>query len=264
MPRIETRTLSQVTAERADTFKQSYIPNLKIDCDGRPYHAGTLASIVVNGTQLLVTARHVLDRDLRNECDVDENQLVSINKSGFVKINPFEMISLDRASHPRHTKKLDLVVLKPNELDLATLVVNPIPQARFRNKPLHRKLYMAACGFPESKNGEWAKNVTARPYAYYGLVADNSIVARAGYDPMDHFAIEIDLKRVFRGEEKRVRAPSPEGISGGPVFVVHDFMDPGQRHPEFAGIVIARDRMKKHLICVRAEVVEFAARQAVK
>lgn len=264
MPRIETRTLSQVTAERADTFKQSYIPNLKIDCDGRPYHAGTLASIVVNGTQLLVTARHVLDRDIRNECDVDENQLVSINKSGFVKINPFEMISLDRASHPRHTKKLDLVFLKPNELDLATLVVNPIPQARFRNKPLHRKLYMAACGFPESKNGEWAKKVTARPYAYYGLVADNSMVARAGYDPMDHFAIEIDLKRVFRGEEKRVRAPSPEGISGGPVFVVHDFMDPGQRHPEFAGIVIARDRMKKHLICVRAEVVEFAARQAVK
>ena len=65
--------ISQLS-KRVNAQKYSYTPAFKVDCNGRPYHAGTLTAVTFNGLHVLVTASHVLERDLRNSCDA-ENQI---------------------------------------------------------------------------------------------------------------------------------------------------------------------------------------------
>lgn len=255
MDSFHPRTLDDVVSERIRSVQNTFFPNLRIDCKDRPYHAGTITVMDIQGTRLMVTARHVLDRDQGNECDIGENQLRAAGIDGPVELHPFQLSILTTSDG----KTLDLAILKANALDVKALAVEPISVSLVHQGELHDRLYLAACGFPSSKNSEWNWKVTCRPYSYHGLVASDSAVEKAGYDPRYYFAIEIDLKRVYRGKEKMVRAPDPSGISGGPVFVVHDFKDQTTHLPAFAGIVVARDSEKKHLICVRASFVDVVA-----
>lgn len=254
---LSRRKLDDVLAERINPLSKTVFPNLKIDCGNRPYHAGTLTVVDMAGVKVLVTARHVLDIDQANECDFEENQLRALGSQGPVQLHPFEMNTI--TPEGVCVSPLDIAVLRPEWLDTENLGVVAISDSSIYREALHGKLYMAACGFPATKNNSWAKRVTQRPYSYFGLVAGEDAVRRAGFDPRYHFAIKIDLKRVFRGSEKRVRAPDPSGISGGPVFIAHDFDRPGSWEGGFAGIVVARDELKKHLICVRATVLDDVA-----
>lgn len=255
MDSIHSKTLNDVASERIKSVKNTFFPNLKIDCKDRPYHAGTITVMDIGGNHLMVTARHVLDRDQGNECDTEDYQLRAAGNGGPVELHPFKVSVLTTSDGV----PLDLAILQAKSLDVTALVVDPIPETMVYQGHLHNRLYLTACGFPSSKNSEWNWKVTRRPYSYYGLVASDSAVEKAGYDPRYYFAIEIDLKRVYRGKEKMVRAPDPSGISGGPVFVAHDFDEKMPNLPAFAGIVVARDSAKKHLICVRAEFVGTVA-----
>lgn len=242
-------TLDAQISARASRFKGAFVPVFKADCDDRPYHAGTMTAVALPGLPTLVTARHVLDRDENNECD-EENQLFLFSGG---KITPFGRFQTGRLPIPGGI--LDLAVILTGDTATLGAFVEPIPAASVRHDRLTEGMYLAACGFPGTKNRVKGKQISNRPYGYFGKLAADHVPEEDGYDPTYHFALEIDLKRVYRAGEKKVKAPDPDGISGGPVFLVHDFKVAAAVEPMLAGIVIARTKNRKHLICIRAEYV---------
>jgi hypothetical protein len=245
------KKLSEIITERIEYYKHSYIPVFKADCEGRPYHYGTMCAITIDGFSALVTASHVLERDKDNKCDVDN--LLYLFKNGEIKQLP----DCDSAALPLTNPKemLDLAVLIPRGWKIEDVVSTPIVENQFRKRNFHEKLYVGACGFPVSKNKRNGNELQSRPYGYFGLVANDVATTRAGYDSQFYFSFQIDLKRVYRGGQKKVKAPAPYGISGGPVFVAHDFIDSNFKLAEFAGIVVAKDKSKKHIVCVKGSFV---------
>lgn len=236
---------------RANLFKGSFVPAFKADCEGRPYHAGTMTGMNFPGGQAFLTAAHVLDRDENNPCD-DKYQIYVHDGSELTQIIRFDFRSIEN-------RKLDLAFFNTQDVLVSKVFAKPIDLNRFHRGPVTNAMYLVACGYPGSKNRRKGKSLSNRPYGYFGKVSNDKATRRAGYDPAYYFSIEIDLKRVHRNGQKRVKAPNPSGISGGPVFLVHDFSSIRLIEPAFAGIVVAKDKISKNLICVRAEFIAMIA-----
>jgi len=248
------QTRQSVISENANKFRGSYVPVYKGDCENRPYHAGTLVGIDLGHRVVLVTARHVLDKDQSNPCD-EQNQIYAVIDGQMVQLNRLETALLPLPDG----EVLDVLVFVPGSADPQEVVREPVPAYALRREALTKNHYLVACGFPRTKNRRKGKELSVRPYGYFGLLAPESTTRAAGYDPSFHFSIEIDLKRTYRDGLRKVKAAEPQGISGGPVFLVYDFGSVLPAACEFAGIVIARAPNKKSLVCVRADLVALIA-----
>ena len=251
---MHTRNLSEQISMNAAKYSGSYVACFKVDCDGHPYHAGTLTGIELGHQTVLVTAKHVLEKDGTNPCD-HENVIYAFANG---EIDQLNLLLTGNLTLP-DGKLLDISVFVPGTHDPRQIVSAPIPLSAVINEPLKSTHYLAACGFPESKNSRNGKELSNRPYGYFGK--PKAIINRyqSDYDPNLHFSIEINLKKTYRDDLKEVIAPCPQGISGGPIFLTHDFSSNTSIDPIFAGIVIARDRESKHLIGVHAgAIIEIA------
>jgi hypothetical protein len=245
------KILQEQISANARRYSDSYVPVFKVDCREKPYHCGTLFLISHAEREILITARHVLDRDEENPCD-QQDQIYAFSKGRVVQIEKFQTALLPLPSGGY----LDLCLMSPEGLNPRDFVEMPIPSNCIRRTQLHRDVYVAACGFPSTKNARRGRELTRRPYGYFGRVATDEVVRAEGYDPRFHFGIEIDLKRVYREGLNQMRAVDPDGISGGPVFAVHDFSQASDvKDVQLAGVVIARGERKKLLVCVRAEFI---------
>ncbi|MBB5943876.1 hypothetical protein [Xanthomonas sp. 3307] len=247
---MQTRKLSEQISINAAKFSRSYVACYKADCDGRPYHAGTLTGIDLGHQIVLVTAKHVLEKDNANPCDED-NVLYAFVGGKIDQLNRLQTAILPLPNG----KLLDISVFVPETHDPGQIVSAPIPLSAVMASPTTSTHYLAACGFPETKNRRKGKELSSRPYGYFGKAKNIAARHHCDYDPSFHFAIEINLKKTYRGNLKEVIAPCPQGISGGPVFVTHDFAPNTQIDCMLAGIVIARDPESKHLIGVHAGVI---------
>jgi hypothetical protein len=242
-------------SERVKVHRESYFPVFKIDCRNRPYHAGTMIALDFSGKGILVTAAHVLEKDDRNACD-SENQIFVFDDGELRQIQKFQTAKLPL---PKKGEFLDLSVVIPTEFRVNDVVPSTISLNLLRRSQVHQGLYLAACGFPATKNKRNGRELTNRPYGYFGMVSDDKATERAGYDSRFYFSIKFDLKRSHRPGMKKIKAPSPYGISGGPVFFAHDFSGMESPTSELAGIAVAKDKENKHIVCVRAEFVEHIA-----
>ncbi|CAM8636374.1 hypothetical protein MCEMSHM24_03157 [Comamonadaceae bacterium] len=249
-----TLTTSQEISANASKFSKSYVACYKADCEGRPYHAGTLTGIDLGHQVVLVTAKHVLDKDETNPCD-QKYQIYAAVNGNLEQLNRLRtgILPLPNGEH------LDISVFIPETLEPRNIVDEPIPLDLIIDLPLRDKHYLAACGFPHRKNERKGNRISNKPYGYFGEYANSVVTEAAGYDPLFHFSIKINLKKVYRGDLKEVIAPNPQGISGGPVLLVHDFKSTSQIEPKLAGIVIARDKRSSALVCVRADIVKEIA-----
>ncbi len=233
----------------ANRYKMSYVPVFKIDVRDKPYHCGTMFSVSHMGNSFLVTAAHVLERDQKNPRDLD-SQIYGFTDGRIVQIGKFLTANLTLPSR----ENLDLRIMSPIGLASSDFVAEPIPASNIWCGNMLRDFYVVACGFPKTKNRRKGRELTMRPYGYFGKIANEKLVSAEGYDPMFHFGIEIDLKRVYREGLNQIKAVEPDGISGGPVFVVHDFSRANVSiEPRLVGVVIARAKNSKMLICVRGE-----------
>lgn len=243
-----TSARQQEMSQRATVFKGCYAPAFKGDCEDRPYHAGTIMSVAFPDRNVFVTARHVLDRDWNNPCD-DENQ-IHVFSSGTIK-------QIQRFTYPKG--ELDLTVIHTQDVDARDVFAEPLDHRHLLNRPLTTDMYVAACGFPRTKNYRKGKQLTCRPYGYFGRVLSDATTKRAGYDPTSHFSLRFNRKRSVNEDGRGGYAPDPDGISGGPAFLVDDLATDAPTQPALAGIVIARDPKLKLLICIRAECISFTA-----
>ena len=245
-----TRLLSETISINAAKYSKSYVACFKADCDGRPYHAGTITGIDLGHQVALVTARHVLEKDRGNPCDED-NVLYAFVDGKIDQLNRFRTAILPLPNG----EPLDISVFIPESHDPGQIFKDPIPMSAMIGEGLRSTHYVAACGFPETKNRRKGKEMSNRPYGYFGMAGPLTTRHSRDYDPNFHFSAKINLKKTYRDGLKEVIAPCPQGISGGPVFVVHDFHQNASTECLFAGIVIARDKESKHLICVHAGAI---------
>lgn len=261
---MQTENVKQAISSNAAKFAGSYVACFKADCDGRPYHAGTLTGIDLGHQTVLVTAKHVFDKDETNSCD-EKNVLYAFANGEIAQLDRFRTGYLPLPSG----QLLDIAVFVPETHDPREIVSNPIPLAALKREPLSPTHYVAACGFPETKNRRKGNELSNRPYGYFGKALKLTPRHQKRYDPAFHFAIEINLKKTYRDQLKEVVAPCPQGISGGPIFLVHDFAGASTVECMLTGIVIARDSESKHLIGVHAGAIAdiaaelFGTRDAV-
>lgn len=230
-----------------------FVPVFKIRCDDTPYHAGTAFGIEHEGKRYMVTAAHVLDRDENNPCD-SENELFVGARGSLTQIGKFDISKINvSASSPSARRPLDLVLISPHDVDLSDVFTHFFTDKQFDKSRLRVDLYVAACGFPATKNraNRYARTLSRYPVGYFGRVSTPAKCRRAGFDPRTHFCFDIFLKKVFTGSQKEIKAPKPHGISGGPVFVVHNFRRPMMHMmPKLRGIVVESAPEERAIVCI--------------
>ncbi|WP_295550940.1 hypothetical protein [uncultured Stenotrophomonas sp.] len=239
--------------------KRALTPLFKVGCDEVPYHAGTAFGIELSGVKYLVTAAHVFDKDESNDCD-SKNEIFCFSEGKLKQIARFDLL------HARKNGGLvDMAVVTPRDVEIESIFEEFFAESDFELGDVRTDQYVAACGFPATKNKvRWGTTqLTQAPYAYCGRASAPSVCVRAGFDAATHFCFDIFLKKTFTARQKEIRAPDPHGISGGPVFVIHDFSDAATlMKPKLRGIVVEQKPYDRVVACVKIEVVVEAIRQA--
>ncbi|MFC5500151.1 hypothetical protein ACFPOE_21595 [Caenimonas terrae] len=229
-------------------FAGWYVPVFKTDPQDAPYHYGTAFGVEINDTPYLVTAAHVLAKDPNNVSDGSGVGLVFC-EGQLRELSPYDQI---RLTIPADGSTVDVVAVRPRSLDLRKVFSGFFKVEHVFRDNLRPNMYLAACGFPETKNrrATWAQTLAQRPYAYFGLASDDSMRVALGFNGA-HFCLDFDVRWTFRNGFGGFKAPAPHGISGGPVLVVHDFGDPLRvLSPRLIGVGIETRQKMKCFVCV--------------
>jgi hypothetical protein len=242
------RRLAAQISEAPNQYRNYYVPVFKVSCDETPYHAGTAFGIEHHGTRYLVTAAHVLEKDNDNPCDAENELFVFVN-GVFTQMRLFDTHFV---RSPNRSMPLDLALISPKEFDVSAVVTKTFSNAQCFRSRLHQSLYVVACGFPGTKNSakRSVRVLTRRPVGYFGRISHPAKLRKAGFDPHTHFSFDILLKKTFSGSRREIKAPKPHGISGGPVFVVHDFARSKQMAAKLRGVVIENAWKHQCIVCV--------------
>jgi hypothetical protein len=240
-------------------YLSAVVPLFKIHPNNDPYHSGTAFGLDINSHKFIVTAKHVLARDEQNESDSDNQIFLAVN--GVLRqMEKFNPISIALPGEP----PLDVLLIEPAEFsveDVFTLCLNE-GDAFCENLP--NEAYLSAIGFPSSKNKKrWeADSVTQAPYGYFGKASEREKLKKEKSFSEASIGLEIQLKKVFRDGLKGVKAPDPSGISGGPIFYVHDFSNPLEKiNPRLYGLVTNKSPDGKRIMGVHIRHIIRAAKQ---
>lgn len=234
-------------------FRGYFVPVFKVQCDGTPYHAGTSFGIEHGGVRYMVTAAHVFEKDENNPCDSKDELFVAVN-GALTQIRQFDRTTVHTATQPQRTPiPLDLVMIFPRDFDLSAVFSHFFRSEHWHRSRLHNRLYVAACGFPATKNrvDKSGRKLSMRSYGYFGRVSQVGKCRKAGFNERTHFCFDILLKKTFTSAQREVKAPKPHGISGGPVLVVHDFTQPKRiMKPRLRGVVIESVPKQQCIVCI--------------
>lgn len=247
-----TKKLTSLISDAPNQFRGYFVPVFKLSCDQTPYHAGTAFGIEHNGKRYMVTAAHVLQRDESNPCDSRNEIFVAINGC-LTQLLEFEKIIIHTSVQSQRAPiPVDLVLIAPRECDLSMVFTGFFKKEHWYKSRLHNGLYVAACGYPATKNKakKSVRTLSMLPYGYFGRISHASKCRKAGFNNRTHFSFDILLKKTFTGRQREVKAPKPHGISGGPVLVVHDFGQPNLMTPKLRGVVIENARKQQCFVCI--------------
>jgi hypothetical protein len=252
------RMVMKHLAECCSDYYKYMTPVFKADSRGVPYHAGTCFGLEVRGRHFLLTASHVLDKDERNPEDSENQIFVAVN--GTIQNSlKFRRWNLHiREDNDIEGETVDLVVLEPIDLDAGAIVGDFFPRASIFRPPLTERYYVAALGFPETANEiQWGTNTVSNvPMSFCGFVSPTKKCLGLGFPEQSHFCFEFNFKKGYRAEGSRVNPTNPEGISGGPVLVIHDFDSPHEKQvPQLCGVTIEKRKKEKSIVCVRIDQV---------
>jgi hypothetical protein len=247
------KRLTASISNSPNLYRRYFVPVFKVLCDGTPYHVGTAFGIEHRGARYMVTAAHVLERDENNPCGSKDDLFVAVNGS-LTQIRQFDRTTVHTTSQSQRTSMpLDLVMISPREFDLSAVFSHFFTKERWHRSHLHSRLYVAACGFPATRNCAMksGRKLSMRPFGYFGRISPTSKCRKAGFDDRTHFCFDILLKKAFTATQREIKAPKPHGISGGPVLVVHDFTQPKRvLKPKLRRVVIENAPKQQCIVCV--------------
>lgn len=245
------KTMVAQISDAPKRFSGWYVPVFKTNPDDSPYHYGTAFGLDIDGALYLVTAAHVLGSDVNNPSDEPGVGLVFC-AGRLVNLSPFDQFSIRLL---QDGELVDIVAVQPRNLNLRDVFTGFFKREDIYLSDLGPNLYIAACGFPETKNrrASWAQKLAQRPYAYFGRVSEDSKRVALGFNAV-HFCVDFNVRWTFKNGFGGFKAPDPHGISGGPVFVVHDFNSPfSTAMPLLVGVGIESRQPMGCFVCVNVQ-----------
>ena len=238
--------LSEVTRAAFEVLGRCVVP-LYIDVDGIPSHVGTGFFLALPNGCLLVSAAHVLDegrgRDMYFYNSPNTKRLV------------FGKLTMNRHDGPRKSDIIDLgaVLLDGPELPpYPGIDKYPLPLSYI--EPGLRASSAARyglVGFPASRTRvrHSPAEVRVEGHAYHAESAPIAVYHNKGLDPESHICLVFDRKKSYGLDGKGRSFPMPHGISGSPIFLLHDLPDM-QPTSKFVlvGVVTTWDPRRKLLV----------------
>jgi hypothetical protein len=222
----------EVSTELSKYFYRRVLTLYDVIAD-RPVAIGSGFVVSSQGFYFLVTAGHVLtDHGWRMPAVSAQKKFIRLTGQRFLT----EGDSGD----------IGIVSLEPNHPLLAEYECTEVPNA---DEVQFSPGFPVAVGFPASRN-----KVNA-----YKLIVEKLLVvldcehveprkyASFGYSQNDTFLVSFKPSQMWDANGNRVMPPQLNGISGGPIFWLHERVVPIRRPPTLLG-VISRKSVKQHLL----------------
>jgi hypothetical protein len=120
-------------------------------------------------------------------------------------------------------------------------------------RPRDAKHYVLI-GFPATKSRvkNNSKDVEVMSYAYRNDSVPEYEYSQYGLSPETHVVLPLNLKKGFDANGKKTHFPKPQGMSGAPVFVLHDDNEQGSK--VFPVVAVAIEYRKKEKVLVATDV----------
>jgi hypothetical protein len=214
--------LVRLLDEASDVLSQCVVPLYRNE-GGKPAHFGTGFFIRAGSSHFVLSAAHVLERSRELYYYVEPS--VTARLSGSLRLNPWDG---DREKDP-----IDIGVLKLDKsmppypavgklaLDASYLRPGLLPRAN---------RFYATIGFPakKSKANVVEKNVISTVYSFRNRSFPDSDYGRFGFSPDTHIVLNVDLRDGVDSDGQHRTFPKPQGMSGGPIFMLLDETSEGQ------------------------------------
>jgi len=208
--------LVELLDEAADILGRIVVPLFREE-NGRPEHFGTGFFIRAKQAAFLVSAAHVLERGRELFYYVEPN--ITAQLSGEVRLSKWVG---DRERDP-----VDIGVLK---LDRSIPPYPGVDKFALDASYLHPGLTPRAdkmytiIGFPatKSRTNPAARQVTSTAYSFRVRSIPDQDYAALGCSPEAHVVLSVDLRDGVDSTGHQRNFPKPQGMSGSPIFVLHD------------------------------------------
>jgi hypothetical protein len=238
--------LANVTHAAFQLLGRCVVP-LYVDADGTPCHIGTGFFLALPGGCLLVSAAHVLDEG--------RDRGMYFYSSPNTKRLVFGRLTMSRHDGPRTNDMVDLgaVLLEGPALPpYPGIEKHPLPLSCIEAglRPSSSARY-GLVGFPASRTRvrHAPAEVRVEGHAYHAESAPSATYHDVGLSTESHICLMFDRKKSYGLDGKGRSFPMPHGISGSPIFLLHDLeeMQPSGKFL-LAGVVTAWDPKRKLLI----------------
>jgi hypothetical protein len=223
---------------------------------GIPIQCGCGFFVADRDSQYLVSAAHVFDEIGRgNQLFYPIGNGLNRELSGRALLTPLN-------GKPRASDRLDVGVLKlegpalppypatgKRSLPVAALMRNALPR--------ENKQYMLV-GFPETKSraNPVARELKSQPYSYTNVSAPSSIYAACAVNERTHIAVLFRRGRSVAQDGSMLSFPSPRGMSGSPLWLLHDQVgDNDLKQTPVVGVFIEYAKPHNSMIATDAATV---------
>ena len=228
-------------------------PIYRVDEAGNPEQYGTVVYLVIHDHYFLVTAAHVLDVNAGSTLYIPSNasgNLVRLEGKSFKSIAEGGDRMNDRTD-------VGVVELKSDMIDkIGRDSFLPISATDVDDTGKNGGIYIAM-GYPGELNVDvdLVKNTFKRhPISYTANILPDEKVAEAGVHCGSHLLIAFKKEQSHDTTGKEIVAPSPPGMSGGPLWRFDIYTD-HQTTSKLVGINIEWHYMLEGILAVRMPIV---------
>lgn len=210
----------------------------------KPFVSGSSILFQVADHKFLISAAHVFDQ---------EDETIYFSKGNVLVLASVQVYSTPKPDNDRSKDKIDIAIMQlPEEvatsLDPSLKFLSPDDlDTNDLNGP--NKKY-SFTGYPatKAKPNFVLKKIKTTSVEYSLNPVPTSKFDEAGWNVGLHVVGEFDIENMAYADGKRITAPQPNGISGGPVWVKH----PPYDEYKLVGIGIEWD--KKHCMMVGVRI----------
>jgi hypothetical protein len=250
--------LVELLDEAADILGRIVVP-LYRDENGRPEHFGTGFFVRQGQATFLVSAAHVLEHGRELFYYVKPNVVAQL--SGDVRLSKW---SGDRENDPVDIGVLKLDRSAPPYPDVDKFALDA-SYLNARLVPREDKVY-TIIGFPETKSrtDPRARQITSTSYSLRVRSIPDRQYAELDCSPEAHIVLSVDLRDGVDSTGQQRNFPKPQGMSGGPIFMLHDQAGRSNtRSFPIVGVGTKYRRTRNALIGTDVDIVRAMINEAV-
>jgi hypothetical protein len=203
------------------------IPLFKYDDDGIPFVNGTGTLLEYNGKKFIATAFHVLKKKSDISRDSDGDIYILSDTMGMVRISAWGPNFIPPNDFE---KKIDVATINLGERLVSLFPADSFYQVKgYLDELDHLSIGVCVMGFPATahKYDRVRRKFQNTPHLYTGGLKTDEEIEKIGYKNKANVGIHFNVKKTMSRGQKDIRATDPNGISGGPMWIIFDSKNKG-------------------------------------